>query len=201
MGAYGGYTHINKPSGEVGLYVGKKGSEVQVATSAGLILLAGSAIGLTKAELESLSGITASAAEINILDDCTATYAELNTMHGTAATAAEMDYRIMTLKLADAGTAEKLYAVVPITGDLITAYTCNGGVQATSNATVLVKDHAGATAATITIANSGAAAGDVDSAAVTTNNTFTAGQLITVETDGVGSCGSPCMVTLLFEIT
>jgi len=49
------YSHIGKPSGEEGLFVGVSGSEVQVASSTGGLYQSGTAV-------------TASAAELNLID-------------------------------------------------------------------------------------------------------------------------------------
>ena len=49
------YSHIGKPSGEEGLFVGATGSEVQVASSTGQLYQSGTAV-------------TASAAELNLID-------------------------------------------------------------------------------------------------------------------------------------
>lgn len=61
-------SHSNKYSGENGLYVGAKGSEVQVSDSSGNLSHGGTAITSSAAELNILSGVTATAAEINELD-------------------------------------------------------------------------------------------------------------------------------------
>lgn len=67
-----GYTHFEKVSGENGLAVGAKGSEVVVAGSTGTLYQNGTAITSTAAELNALDGITATVAELNRSSDISA---------------------------------------------------------------------------------------------------------------------------------
>ena len=53
----------------------------------------------------------------------------------------------------------------------------------------------------ITIANSGSAAGDLDSLEPGSNNTFAAGEKIEVETDGGSTNAIQVDLTLVFDIT
>ena len=57
----------------------------------GSLILAGTAVTATGAELNIMDGVTASTAELNIMDGVTATTAELNIMDGVTATAAELN--------------------------------------------------------------------------------------------------------------
>ena len=58
----------------------------------GSLILGGTTVTSTAAELNILDGVTATAAELNILDGVTATTAELNILDGVTATAAELNY-------------------------------------------------------------------------------------------------------------
>lgn len=60
-----GYTHIDKPVGKEGVFVGAKGAEVQVASSTGALYQSGTAITATAAELNKLSGVTKTTTQIN----------------------------------------------------------------------------------------------------------------------------------------
>ena len=62
------YSHIGKPSGEEGLFVGAPGSEVQVASSTGGLYQSGTAVTATATELNLLDGVTATTAELNLID-------------------------------------------------------------------------------------------------------------------------------------
>jgi len=63
------YSHIGKPSGEEGLFVGAAGSEVQVASSTGQLYQSGTALTATAAELNLLHGVTATTTELNQIDN------------------------------------------------------------------------------------------------------------------------------------
>jgi hypothetical protein len=138
----------------------------------------------------SINGATVSstAAELNILDDANSTTAEL-------------DQRVLTISLADVSTAGQVYVVAPWAGTLTTVYSVLNGAIGTSDATLTVKNNAGNSAGTITIATSSSATGDLDSLAPSTNNTFTAGQKIEIETDGSSSNTVQVDLTLVFTIT
>ena len=86
-----GTTHFDKVSGITGVYVGKKGAEVAVASSTGQLYQSGTAVTSTAAELNVLDGITTTVAELNILDGVTSTATELNILDGVTATAAEIN--------------------------------------------------------------------------------------------------------------
>lgn len=58
----------------------------------GALIVAGTTVTATGAELNIMDGVTATTAEINILDGVTATTAELNIMDGVTATTAEINY-------------------------------------------------------------------------------------------------------------
>tara|TARA_R110000751_G_scaffold36924_1_gene89806 strand:- start:1660 stop:2541 length:882 start_codon:yes stop_codon:yes gene_type:complete len=57
----------------------------------GSLIVAGTTVTATGAELNIMDGVTATTAEINIMDGVTATTAELNIMDGVTATAAELN--------------------------------------------------------------------------------------------------------------
>lgn len=85
----------------------------------------------------------------------------------------------------DISTLQSVWAVSPIAGNIIDWWTVIDGVIAAGDAiltleiaTVLV------TGSSLTIANAGSAAGDVDNATPSALNTVTAGQAIEVLTDG-----------------
>ena len=60
-----GYTHYDKVSGETGLAVGVKGSEIVVADSSGNLTHGGTAITATAAELNQMAGVVSTAAQLN----------------------------------------------------------------------------------------------------------------------------------------
>ena len=58
----------------------------------GSLIVLGTTVTATGAELNIMDGVTATTAELNIMDGVTATTAELNIMDGVTATAAELNY-------------------------------------------------------------------------------------------------------------
>ena len=58
----------------------------------GSLIVSGTTVTATGAELNIMDGVTATTAELNIMDGVTATTAELNIMDGVTATAAELNY-------------------------------------------------------------------------------------------------------------
>lgn len=109
-----------------------------------------------------------------------------------SATAAELDEYSVFLDIAD-GSAEAVYYVVcPHAGTISKIYTVTDGAVGTADITVTGK--IGATAITdgvVTIATSGSAAGDVDSATPSAANVVTAGQAVNFTVTGGGAGGSP----------
>lgn len=86
--------------------------------------------------------------------------------------------------LADVSTAGQIYVVVPKTGILRTVYSALNGAIATADAGITVKS-AGTSVGTITIANSGSAAGDVDELRV--DKQVNEGDTLEFETDGAST--------------
>jgi hypothetical protein len=89
-------------------------------------------------------------------------------------------------KIEDVSTAGQIYIPVPDDGQIIKVITALNGAIATADATLTVKTAEG-TAGTITIANSGSAAGDVDSLEPTSNNNVLEDGTIEIETDGAST--------------
>lgn len=107
---------------------------------------------------------------------------------------------IVSLNIAD-GSAEAVYYVVcPRAGKIRRIWTVIDGAVSTADITITAA--IGATAVTngvVTITQSGSAAGDIDSATPTANNTVSAGQAVNFTVTGGGSGGSP-RIQLLMEI-
>ena len=109
-----------------------------------------------------------------------------------------LNARVMTAYLADVSTAGQIYVVSPFTGVLREIHTALNGPITAGNAVITVKIAGTAvTGGTITIAQSGSAAGDVDSAYPTAANTVRRGQVIEIETDGGSTDTAAAMVTLV----
>lgn len=108
------------------------------------------------------------------------------------ATAAEINETVLSLDIADASADATYYLVSPHAGTISKIYTVSDGTVSTADVTVTA--NIGATPVTngaVTIATSGSAAGDIDSATPTAANTLTAGQALNLVVAGGGSGGSP----------
>lgn len=91
-------------------------------------------------------------------------------------------------EIADVSTAGQIYIPVPDGGKIIKAFSVIDGAIATANATLTMKIGGTAvTGGTITITQSGSAAGDVDTCEPTAANTVVEGDAIEVETDGAST--------------
>lgn len=102
----------------------------------------------------------------------------------------DLKYVSVPFYLADVSTAGQVYIPVnaEMEGEVVEVRTVLNGAIATADATLTPK--VGGTAMTngaITIANSGSAAGDVDSSNPSAANTVVEGDAIEIETDGAST--------------
>ena len=65
--------------------------------------------------------------------------------------------------MTDISTAGSVYAAAPVSGNLVRAYSCIGGAITGADCTWSMEVNGVAVTGTVTVANSGSAAGDVDS--------------------------------------
>ena len=93
----------------------------------------------------------------------------------------------LTAALPDISTASSVYLVIPVAGTITKAWGCLQGAISGSDSVVTFYNHAGSSMGTMTVAQSGSAAGDVDSVTPASNNTFTAGQVLRITTDGAST--------------
>jgi hypothetical protein len=108
---------------------------------------------------------------------------------------------VLTAEIEDVSTAQSVYLVLPCACTLTKVYTVLQGAITIADATITVRDHSGASAGTITVAFSGSGAGDIDSLTPASNNTFTSGQRIRVQTDGGSTDAQKLFITLVFTVT
>ena len=100
----------------------------------GSLILGGTAVTATAAELNIMDGVTATTAELNILDGVTATTAELNILDGVTATTAELNYvdgvtSAIQTQLDDITTNGTLTTPTLTTPTLTSAVTITGGTE------------------------------------------------------------------------
>lgn len=94
---------------------------------------------------------------------------------------------IYTGVITDVSTAETIYIPIQNAGTVAKVVTVLEGAIATADATLTVKNAAGTSMGTITVTQSGSAAGDVDTLSPVANNTVAANTAITIETDGAST--------------
>lgn len=130
----------------------------------------------------------------------TASADELNKMDGVTATTAELNQYTIPAVIPDISTAQSVFVVAPHAGDIAIWYSVIDNAITVGDAALTLE--IGGTLVTgsgITVAQSGSAAGDVDSASPSAANTVTAGQAIEIITDG-GSTDA-CRATVSIVIT
>ncbi len=102
--------------------------------------------------------------------------------------------------IVDISTADQVYVPAPVAGTVTKVQSVIDAAISGADATLTTK--IGGTAITggaLTVANSGSAAGDVDTATPTGANTVAVGDALEVETDGAST--GTAKATVLFEIT
>jgi len=108
---------------------------------------------------------------------------------------------VVTCEIPDISTASKTWVVMPFAVSVTTIYTVIDAAITAADATLTARNHSGGSMGTITITQSGSAAGDVDSLTPVSNNTFAAGEHFTIETDGGSTTTSKAIVTLVLTRT
>ena len=91
------------------------------------------------------------------------------------------------------------FIVVPFTGKVKAIYTTTSAALTTADEVLSFAVSGGTSMGDITITQSGSAAGDVDSLAVTANNAVVAGDTIDVTTDGGNTTAAIAYITVLFD--
>ena len=105
----------------------------------------------------------------------------------------------LTTRLDDVSTASTVYIPIPFAGTVTKVVTVLEGSLTTANATVTVKNAAGSSMGTLTITQSGSAAGDIDTLPPVSNNTVTNDSRISVETDGASDTTRKLFVTVYIQ--
>jgi len=113
------------------------------------------------------------------------------------ASALDLDQTMLTTDLKDISTASETFIVSPHAGTLTTVYSIIDGAISGGDAVLTIKV-GGSSVGTITIANSGSAAKDVDSATGLTT-AVSAGQAIEIETDGGSTNTVKANLTIVIE--
>lgn len=105
----------------------------------------------------------------------------------------------LTGRIADISTASSIYLAIPYAGTVTKVVTVLSGAITTSNATITVRNAAGSSMGTITVTQSGSAAGDIDVLEPITNNTVTNDSHIQIETDGISDTTRELFITVYIQ--
>lgn len=110
---------------------------------------------------------------------------------------------VLTAFIVDIGTAGNTYIVVPCACTLTKIYTVISGAITGADEVLTAKNSAGAaiTSGSITITQSGSAAGDIDSCSPSANNTFTSGTALKIENSGASTGPASAVITCVFTVT
>lgn len=99
----------------------------------------------------------------------------------------------------DVSTAATIYLPIPYAGTVTKVVTVLAGSLTTANATVTVRNAAGTSMGTLTITQSGSAAGDIDTLSPASNNTVANDSRISIETDGASDTARKLFVTVYIQ--
>lgn len=117
---------------------------------------------------------------------------------GSGAWTSESKQAILTIELDDISTASTSYAAVPFSGTIDKIYSVlHGAISGSDAAITTAIDGVSITNGSITVAQSGSAAGDLDSATPSANKTVSAGSVVSVATDGASTGAQRLTVTFL----
>ena len=105
----------------------------------------------------------------------------------------------LTTIIHDVSTAETVYVPTPYAGTITKVISVLEGAIGTADATVTVKNAAGSSMGTITVATSGSAAGDIDTLVPSSNNTVAADSFISIETDGASTTSTRLFITVILK--
>ncbi len=95
----------------------------------------------------------------------------------------------------DVSTAATIYIPIPYAGTVVKVVTVLNGSITTANATLTVYDGSNVSMGTITVTQSGSAAGDIDVLNPASNNTVTNDSRIRIDTDGACDTARKLFVT------
>ncbi len=113
-----------------------------------------------------------------------------------------VSHRFITARIDDISSADQVYVVPGFRGRIKKISSVIEGAISSADAVLTAKIGGTAvTGGTITVANSGSAAGDVDSCSPTAARDFSASDAIEIETNGGSSTARQVMITIECEPT
>jgi hypothetical protein len=108
---------------------------------------------------------------------------------------------VLVVHFADISTSENLYVPIPFAGTVSRITSVIEGAISGSDVVFTVKNSSAATMGTITVTQSGSAAGDVDFLNPSSNNTVTANDYVLIQCNGGASSHTDCIVAVVVENT
>lgn len=106
---------------------------------------------------------------------------------------------IYTGVITNVSTAETIYIPIANAGTVTKVVTILEGAITSADATLTAKNAAGTSMGTLTVTQSGSAAGDTDTLAPVANHTVAANAAITIETDGGSSASQRIWFTFVVD--
>jgi hypothetical protein len=108
---------------------------------------------------------------------------------------------VFQAELTDVSTAETVFIPIPFNCTVENVYAVLQGTITVADATVTLKNTSGSTMDTITVLYTGSSAGTTFNVSPVSNNTFTAGQRMSIETDGGSTGTQKLFITVVAEMT
>lgn len=108
---------------------------------------------------------------------------------------------VLTAVLDDISTPSTVYIPIPFDCIVNQVNTVLSGPITGADAVITPKNSAGTAMGTFTVTYSGSAAGDVDAFAATTNNTFTSGTKMQIDTDGASTGTAKLYISVVATVT
>ena len=152
---------------------------------------------LANAELHENKGV--SAASDNTVASATSAatvWRKVNSNMVDTSSIFDTNKQIITTVIDDISSAATVYIVLPYACTVTKVDTALGNAITVADAVITCANHAGGSMGTITVAYTASAAGDLDSLTPSANNTFTAGQRMSIATDGGSTTLSKLYITV-----
>ena len=144
---------------------------------------------LTGSDLHEVKGASSASADtVMVADGAGSTVFEKITSDSIDSTSIfNTNKFLLSFTFTDVSTARTMYIPIPYGCTVVKAWSALDATIATADCVFTLSNNAGGSMGTITIGYSGSAAGDVDSLSPSTNNTFTAGQKMSIASNGASS--------------
>lgn len=156
-------------------------------------------VAITDPEIHEMKGAAAaSTGTVPISDGAGSTaFAKIGSANINTSSIFNTNQYIFTVVLDDVSTASSVYIGFPFACTITSVVSVLQAAISGADALITFSNNGGSTAGTITVAQSGSAAGDVDTVTLAANNTFTAAQRMQIATDGASTGTAKLVISLL----